>query len=120
MLPALVVHVTSAPAILVRIALNCCLPPELRVVLVGETAIETESRGVTITCTAARVAGLCELVAVMVATVCADTGGAVNKPVLEIQPMLDVQVAELSRVFPAHASNCSVLPEFKAAFCGET
>ena len=65
-------------------------------------------------------AGLCELVAVMVAKVYDDTGGAVNKPVLEIQPMLQVQLAELSRVFPVHASNCCVLPEFKAAVCGET
>ena len=47
--PAVVDHVTAVFVVPETFAVNCCVPPEATVALVGETEMETSLGGVTVT-----------------------------------------------------------------------
>jgi hypothetical protein len=64
--------------------------------------------------------GSATLVAVTVAPVELVTAGAVNKPLLEIEPALADQVTDVFEVFVTEAENCLVLEVVRLVEEGET
>ena len=87
MLPALADQVTAVLLVPRTVAENCCVLPEVRVVLVGETVTLTvDPEGPTAITAPAFLVGSAALVAVTVTLVLLETLGAVNTPPSEIVP----------------------------------
>jgi len=101
-LPALADQVTAVLLVPCTVAPNCCLPPELRLAVVGDTATvipEFKVGGTTVMVAVAFLLGFATLVAVMVTFVLLLTLGALNNPELEMVPALVDQVnAEVDSV----------------------
>jgi len=94
-------------------------------VLSGPEALEVDGAGETVgglTTTLARAlfVGSATLVAVTVALVELVTVGAVNKPLLEIEPALADQVTDVFELFVTDAENCSVPEATRLVEAGDT
>jgi hypothetical protein len=90
--PALACQVTAVLLVEVKVAENCCLPPEAIVAVAGERSIVTLVDGTTVTSALAMLLSSMALVAVTVTTVDDATEGAVNIPLLEILPAVACQM----------------------------
>jgi len=91
--PAVADQVTAVLLVPCTVAENCCVFPEVRVVLVGETLmVMVDPVGLTATIALAFFEVLALLVAVTVTFVLLLTFGAVNMPLLEIVPAVADQV----------------------------
>jgi hypothetical protein len=120
--PALVDQVTAVLLEPVTAAVNCCVPPELTLVLLGEMEIATPAGGVTVTVAEEDTAVLAWLVACTVTFIVEVQPGAVYCPELEIVPALAVQVtAWLKLPVPCTlAVHCAVAPVWSDAGLQET
>ena len=119
MLPAVADQVTVVLLVPCTVAANCCVLPEASVELVGETVTLTAVEAVTDTVVLAFLVVSAALVAVTVAVVLLVTVGAVNNPLLEMEPALADHVTVVFVVPCTVAANCWVLPEPTVALVGE-
>lgn len=99
--------------------------PVSQYVLSGPEAFEVDGAGETVgglTTTLARAlfVGSATLVAVTVALVELVTVGAVNKPLLEIEPALADQVTDVFELFVTDAENCRVPEATRLVEAGDT
>ena len=107
MLPSEVVQVTPVLLVLLTVALNCKVPEEATVAVVGEIVTDTGAPGaVTDTDTLADLVESATLVAVTVTFVLAVTAGAVNKPALVMLPEDAVHVTAVLVALLTVAVNC--------------
>jgi hypothetical protein len=119
--PLLAVQTTAVFAVLVTVAVNCCVPAEVTVDEVGETTTLTGTvSGFTVIVDCACLLESAALVAITVAVVGAVTLGAVNIPLLVIVPLLAVHTTAVFEVFLTVAVNCCVPAEMTLDEVGET
>jgi hypothetical protein len=118
MVPAVADQVTEVFLEPVTVALNCWVPPELSVTVVGEMVTETVG-GVTVTVAEAEELGLAWLVAVTVTVVVEVTLGAVKRPEVEIEPAVADQVTAVLVEPVTVAVNCWLAPELAVTVVGE-
>ncbi|HZP17350.1 MAG TPA: hypothetical protein VFB00_05260 [Terriglobales bacterium] len=119
--PAVADQVTDVLVAPCTEAANCCVPPELTVADVGETATLMAAAGaLTFTAALAFFVVSAALVAVMVTLVLLVTLGAVNRPLLEMDPAVADQVTDVLVAPCTEAVNCCVAPELTVADDGET
>ena len=105
--PAVADQVTAVLLVPWTVAANCCVFPDVRVVLDGETVmLIVDPVGLTATIALAFFAVLALLVAVTVTLVLVVTVGAVKKPLVEIVPADDVQVTAVLVEPRTVALNC--------------
>lgn len=110
--PLLAVQLTAVFDVLVTMAVNCCVPAEVRTDEAGETVTPTAAwAGFTVIVDWARLLGSATLVAVTVAVVGMVTLGAVNIPLPLIVPLLAAQSTAGFDVFLTVAVNCCVPAE---------
>ena len=117
--PSVVLHVTAVLLEPVTVAVNCSVPPEETVALVGEIEIATAPGALTVTVDEAEMAVLAWLVAVTVTVVLEVTVGAVKSPEVEIDPALADQVTAVFVEPLTEAVNCWVPPEVTVVLVGE-
>ena len=106
MLPAVADQVTVVLLVPCTVAANCCVLPEVRVELVGETVRLIGVAAVTETIALAFLVISAALVAVIVTLVLLLTLGAVNNPLLETVPALADHVTAVFVVPCTVAANC--------------
>jgi hypothetical protein len=105
------------------VAVNCIVPPEATVPLVGLMEIVTvgaAGSGFTVTFVVADLLASALLRAVTAKVAAEETEGAVNKPAAEIEPPVEVQVTPVLEDPVTVAVNCWVAPELSVGFCGAT
>jgi hypothetical protein len=118
--PALVDQVTPVLLVPCTVATNCCPPPEVMVVEVGDTATLTLEPDETDIVAAALFVVSATLVARTVTVVAVLTEGAVNSPeLLTVPAEVDQLTAVLLAPFTV-AENCCVWPDVTLALRGET
>ncbi len=118
--PALVVQLTAVFVEPLTFAVNCWVPPEETVALVGEIEIATTAGASTVILAEAELDVSAWLVALTVTVVFEVTVGAVNSPEVEIDPALADQVTAVLVEPLTVAVNCWVPPEVTVALLGET
>jgi len=121
-LPAVADHVTVVLLVPCTVAANCCVFPEVRLVLVGDTLTLTDVDGVeavTDTVALAFFVGSAALVPVTVTFVLLLTEGAVNNPPLDMEPAVADHVTAVLLVPCTAAANCCVLLDATVALVGE-
>ena len=120
MVPALAVQLTAVSLLPETVSVNCLVPPELTVAVIGEMPTETDcAGGWTVTVADADLVGSATLVTVTVIVVVLVTDGAMKRPVVETVPPLAVQLAPVL-VLPVTVSvNCLLPPELTVAEVGE-
>jgi hypothetical protein len=101
---------------LLTVAWNACCFDEFMVTVVG--LIETLTGGLTVTTAVADFVGSATLVTVTLTVVSAFTMGAVNKPVLEIDPCVADHVTARSLLPVTFPVNCCVRLEETLAVLG--
>jgi len=105
--PAVADQVTAVLLVPWTVAENCCVFPDVRVVLDGETVmLMVDPVGLTPTVALAFFAVFALLVAVTVTLVLVVTVGAVKRPLVEIVPADDVQVTAVLVEPRTVALNC--------------
>jgi len=119
MLPVVADHITVVLLVPCTVAPNCCVFPEARLELVGEILTLTAVDVVTDTVELAFLVVSAALVAVTVTFVLLLTVGAVNNPLLEIEPAVADHVTVVLLVSCTTAANCCVLPDDTVALVGE-
>lgn len=122
MTPALALQVTAWLLVLLTVAVNCWLPLEDTVALVGEIAMLTGATVPLLLMVSAALAstpGSATLVAVTVTWIVAVTVGAVNRPLGEIVPALADQRTDWLLASLTVAVNCWVPFEVSVALRGE-
>lgn len=102
----------------VTVAWKCWVIPEFIFTVLG--VIDTVTGGITDTVAVADLVGSATLVAVTETTVTLVTDGAVNKPLLEIVPLVVDQVTLVSLELVTVAVNCCVSAEKTLGFVGDT
>jgi hypothetical protein len=110
-------QVTPFRLLLVTVALKACVSSEFTVALVG--LIDTLIRGVTVTRAVADLVGSATLVAVTETIKSVFTVDALNKPALEIDPLVADQVTAILSVLVTVAVNCWVWADSTLAAFGE-
>jgi hypothetical protein len=118
--PPVAVQVTDVFEVLLTVAVNCCVPAEMRLDEVGDTATLTPASGFTVTVAREYLVGSATLVAVTVAVEVVVTLRAVNSPLLEIVPPSAVQVTAEFELLLTVAENCCVPADGTLALLGET
>jgi hypothetical protein len=115
--PLLACQVTAVLLVEVKVAENCCFPPEEMVAVSGATLIVILFGGTIVIAEIATVAGSPAVVAVTFTFVEVVTTGAANRPVFEMVPALAVQTKD---AFPVEvAVNCCWAPEASVNVAGE-
>jgi hypothetical protein len=109
--PLLAVQVTPVFAVLLTLAVNCCVPADNTLVEFGETVTLTLADGFTVTEAWADLVLSATLVAVMVAVVDEPTLGAVNTPSLEMVPPLALQLTAVFEALLTVAANRWLPPD---------
>lgn len=106
--PAVVDQTTDVLLVPLTVAANCCVPPEVRLALVGfkRTEMFGDAGGLTVTVADAFAVAQARLVAVTVTEEVAETVGAVSTPVLEIEPALVDQLTPVLVEPLTAAENC--------------
>src|SRR5215469_8519806 len=91
--PADAVQVTPVLVVPWTVAENCCVPAEVKFALLGDTVmVMVTVGGAMVTTALAILVGSAALVAVTIRLVLLVTLGAVNRPLLEIVPALELHV----------------------------
>src|SRR5579862_1920506 len=120
MLPALAVQLAAVLLLPETVSVNCLVPPELTVAVVGEMETATDcAGGCTVTVEVADLVGSATLVTVTVIVVVLVTDGAVKRPPVEMLPALAVQLAAVLLLPETVSVNCLVPPELTVAVVGE-
>src|SRR5947209_4563767 len=120
MLPAVADHVTVVLLAPCTAAANCCVCPEVRLAVVGDTVTLMGEDAVTDTVALAFLVVSAALVAVTVTFVLLLTEGAVNRPALDMEPAVADHVTTVLVVPCTAATNCWVLLDATVALVGET
>ena len=118
--PALALHRTCVFVVPVTVALNCWVPPEMRVALAGVTVTRIAVGAVTEIVDVADAPGEATLVAVTVAVVAVVTVGAVNKPPVVTDPALALQRTCVLVAPTTVAASCWLPPDASVALAGVT
>ena len=120
MLPILADQVTPVFDALLTVAVNCCVPADRMLALVGVicTLIGSAELELMVIVAVACLEVVATLVAVTVAVVLVVTAGAVYIPELEILPALVDQVTALVEASLTVAANCCVPPDFRLRLLG--
>jgi hypothetical protein len=120
-LPALVDQVTAFVEASLTVAANCCVPPDVRLVLPGVIwTLTVEDAAVMETTALALFVVSATLVAVTVAEVALETVGAVNFPSWVMLPVVVAQVTDVLLVPLTNALNCWVPADDTLELFGDT
>jgi hypothetical protein len=117
--PPLALQVTAVFEVLLTVAVNCWVAPEMRLEEVGETTTPTPVVGLMITLALACLVGSATLVAVTDVVKVVEKLRAVNKPLLVIVPPSALHVIPRFDVLLTVAENCWVPPDGMLTLPGE-
>jgi hypothetical protein len=121
-LPEVADHITAVLLVPFTAALNCCVPPDVRAALPGETTTLTVvgAEGLTVTLALAFLVVSAALVAVTVTLVLLETAGAVNMPLQQTLPEVADHMTDVLLVPCTTALKCWVPPDVRTTLPGET